>query len=211
MGIRLAETYKLRSRDWKFQERKIKKKWNLKTLDLRSARKLRNKLNQSRFRSEVWFEELLVKHFSYYKRVIVVKKNFPVLNKYFVDFMLFDGKLAIEIDGSSHIGKEEYDKKRDNLIRKRKIEIVRIRAFDEKAALDCFKFIEKNYLNICVEEEKKPDLPKFQQPSIPKNFAGSFAIPLTAKQALAIKSWKKAGLDLKKMCAMFNIPWREGL
>lgn len=38
---------------------------------------------------------------------------------YIVDFLIIDKRIIIELDGSSHIGKEEYDKKRDVYLTKK--------------------------------------------------------------------------------------------
>jgi very-short-patch-repair endonuclease len=39
-----------------------------------------------------------------------------LLNRFIVDFCCPKAKLIIEVDGSSHIGKEEYDEMRDKLL-----------------------------------------------------------------------------------------------
>jgi very-short-patch-repair endonuclease len=49
-----------------------------------------------------------------------------VIGNYIVDFYAKQLGLVIEIDGSSHVGKEEYDLKRENFLRSLGIEIYRI-------------------------------------------------------------------------------------
>jgi very-short-patch-repair endonuclease len=54
--------------------------------------------------------------------------HFPKQNKgYIVDFYLPKYKIVFEVDGSSHEGRENYDKKRDKLLRSRKIKVFRIK------------------------------------------------------------------------------------
>ncbi len=47
------------------------------------------------------------------------------VDKYILDFYSPEIKLGIEIDGDSHLGKEEYDKYRQNYIEEYKIKIIR--------------------------------------------------------------------------------------
>jgi very-short-patch-repair endonuclease len=49
-----------------------------------------------------------------------------VIGNYIVDFYVKALGLVIEIDGSSHIGKEEYDLKRDDFLRSMGITVYRI-------------------------------------------------------------------------------------
>lgn len=46
---------------------------------------------------------------------------------YFVDFYFHKGRLAVELDGDSHIGKEDYDAERTDHIAKEGIEVMRFR------------------------------------------------------------------------------------
>lgn len=47
------------------------------------------------------------------------------VNYFVIDFYAPSIKLAIEVDGSSHIGKEEYDKERQNYIESFNIKVIR--------------------------------------------------------------------------------------
>ena len=47
------------------------------------------------------------------------------VNHFVIDFYSPSIKLAIEVDGSSHIGKEEYDKERQNYIESFNIKVIR--------------------------------------------------------------------------------------
>ncbi len=49
-----------------------------------------------------------------------------VIGNYIVDFYAKQLSLVIEIDGSSHIGKEEYDQKRENFLESLGLEIYRV-------------------------------------------------------------------------------------
>lgn len=49
-----------------------------------------------------------------------------VIGNYIVDFYAKQLSLVIEIDGSSHVGQEEYDQKRENFLRSLGLEIYRI-------------------------------------------------------------------------------------
>lgn len=49
-----------------------------------------------------------------------------VIGNYIVDFYAKQLSLVIEIDGSSHIGKEQYDQKRENFLESLGLEIYRV-------------------------------------------------------------------------------------
>lgn len=51
-------------------------------------------------------------------------KNQYVIGKYIVDFLV--GKTIYEIDGGSHIGREEYDAERDRFLTQKGYKVVRI-------------------------------------------------------------------------------------
>ncbi len=50
-----------------------------------------------------------------------------IIRGYFVDFYFHKGRLAVELDGDSHIGKEQYDAERTEHIAKEGIEVMRFR------------------------------------------------------------------------------------
>jgi very-short-patch-repair endonuclease len=58
------------------------------------------------------------------------------INNFILDFYCCELKLAIEIDGSSHIGKEDYDRERQNIIEKYGISFLRFTNNDVKNNLD---------------------------------------------------------------------------
>lgn len=94
-------------------------------LSRKTCRKRTRELNQKNFPSEAWFEKIL---FCY--GVGGYKRNPSLLKKYFGDFVWFNEKIVIEIDGASHIGKEEYDKKRDEDLTTAGFKVCRIRMGD---------------------------------------------------------------------------------
>ncbi len=73
-----------------------------------------------------------------------------VIGNYIVDFYVKRLRLIIEIDGSSHIGKEVYDRKRQNYLESMGLKVYRISTGDIKYRLGCVlkeleKYIIENY------------------------------------------------------------------
>lgn len=67
----------------------------------------------------------------FYARLVSAKIRFKsqwVIKPYIVDFLI--GNTIIELDGSAHNGREEYDAKRDCFLRKAKYQIIRIQNSD---------------------------------------------------------------------------------
>lgn len=131
MGMIKFEELRFRKRYWNY-ENSLAIKLNLISLSFNELLKLRKKLNNSNYKSEIWFKKLLFNRFIDFK--VKCYLNYPILNRFFCDFYFREYKIAIEVDGSSHIGKEEYDRNRDELFRKSGITIFRIKAFDETSA-----------------------------------------------------------------------------
>ena len=65
-----------------------------------------------------------------------------ILLNYIVDFYCAKLKLVIEIDGTSHLGKTEYDKKRDEGLKDLGIKVIR---YNDINVLNNFGFIEKDF------------------------------------------------------------------
>ncbi len=55
-----------------------------------------------------------------------------VIPPYIVDFLIHERRLVVEIDGSSHTGREGYDRARDAKLRKLGYEVVRIQNCDAR-------------------------------------------------------------------------------
>lgn len=93
-------------------------------------------LNSKGFNSERCFEQRIEKF--KFSADIILWKNYPILNTYFIDYFEPNHRIAIEIDGSSHLIPEriERDRIRDNILRHQKIAVYRIKypnweGFDE--------------------------------------------------------------------------------
>jgi very-short-patch-repair endonuclease len=140
MGVKFIELAKIRLKRWN-KENRVANKLNIKSLSIELLKERRTKLNESRFKSELWFQSKLELLFRDYKYLVIINKNYNLLNKFFADFYFIDRKIAIEIDGSVHDGKESYDNWRDEMFKKAGIRVIRIRAYDEVGAEKCLKFL----------------------------------------------------------------------
>lgn len=94
-------------------------------MDRKTILKRREELNKANFPSEVWFGKRLAMH-----GIGDYERNWPLLNRFFGDFVFIAFKLVIEIDGQSHEGKEGYDRMRDEALRLKGWRVIRIRAYD---------------------------------------------------------------------------------
>ena len=86
------------------------------------------------------------------------KRQFSI-GRYIVDFYCAELKLVIEIDGDSHIGKEKYDKERENVLKSYGLKVVRFKDDDVKINFD---LIETEFNEIVKDraEELKSKNPK---------------------------------------------------
>jgi len=86
--------------------------WRYGLLAKKKRKRYRKSLNAKNYKSETAFEKWLVSQgvLNGYER------NWPLINSFFGDFVWIKQKLVIEIDGSSHDGKESYDLWRDSKI-----------------------------------------------------------------------------------------------
>ena len=128
-------------------------------LSKRVRRERRRELNRKDFPSEAWFERELKK-----KNVGAYERNFCLEKVFFGDFVWPSKRIVVELDGSSHNGKEEYDAKRDRFLRSRKWTVVRIRFPVSKASLEAFfkdwghRLPKKRIKKDKVKEKKMPTL-----------------------------------------------------
>ena len=92
------------------------------------ARKLRN--NATREENRVWYDCL--------KRLPYTFQRQKPFGDYIVDFFCAEAGLIIEIDGSQHYTEEalEYDKRRDDYLRNRGFEVLRISNYDVNTNFD---------------------------------------------------------------------------
>ena len=94
-------------------------------LSKETLRQRRRELNEKNFPSEAWFERALNQH-----KISGYLRNYPIDGRFFGDFVWRKEKIVVEIDGSSHNGKEEYDKMRDNRMKNIGYKVYRIRFND---------------------------------------------------------------------------------
>lgn len=169
----------------------------VKSLSINEIRRIRYKLNYSNFKSERWFINLLNDHI---KIDTVVYRNFPILNRYFADLFFKDLGIVVEIDGSSHNGKQEYDNHRDLVMIDAGYRVFRCKFLDLENALRIIN-IANNSKPYCVTKKliiPGADFEENKGTFINKN--------VNKKKQLkrAILSWKKAGLDVDKISSWFN-------
>jgi very-short-patch-repair endonuclease len=87
-------------------------------------RKYKTRLRRRLKRNKTHAEALLLA----FVRKIGARHTFQkIVRGYIVDFYFHKGKLAVELDGDSHIGKEDYDAERTEHIAKEGIEVMRFR------------------------------------------------------------------------------------
>ena len=114
-----------------------------KVMDLSTIAKRRRELTRKNFPSEAWFIGLMNEHgISSYRR------NMPIASRFFGDFVFRSLGIVIEIDGRSHVGKEDYDSRRDNFIRSLGIILLRINMGDNDAAIAAIEFLKKSGVRI---------------------------------------------------------------
>jgi len=78
------------------------------------------------------------------------------IDHYIIDFFEPSMALAVELDGSSHIEKKEYDKKRDNRLRELGITVLRFREFDARRNTEAVVAAIRNW----VEGHSKGNTPR---------------------------------------------------
>jgi very-short-patch-repair endonuclease len=119
-------------------------------MNKKTIKKIRIQLNKRNYPSEAWFERLLNKN-----NISGYRRNVCLENKYFGDFVFRSLKLVIEIDGSSHFGKAEYDYKRDHFLSTRGWKVFRVLANNEECAKNALKIINDLPKKRKIEIEKK--------------------------------------------------------
>lgn len=68
-----------------------------------------------------------------------------IIGNYIVDFYCPEKQVVIEVDGSSHIGKGEYDKKRDTYLEGLGLVMIHIMDFEVKGHLDSVLLFLRNH------------------------------------------------------------------
>jgi very-short-patch-repair endonuclease len=108
------------------------------------ARELRSKSTKGEIK--FWSELLRKKQsgYQFYRQ--------KILYHYIVDFYCPKLKLVIEIDGSSHDDKKEYDEHRDRILESYGLKILH---FNDLLVLSNFHLVEKEFLKQIKEREKE--------------------------------------------------------
>lgn len=146
MGVRFINKFRKRNYDSEIHWNNF---LNIKPLPFKIVVKRFNDLNNCNFKSELWFMNFL--NLKGLRKPLEVRRNFPILNRFFADFFILDLNVVIEIDGKSHDDSKEYDDKRDKLFESRNLKIYRIKYLDEITA----KKVIKELNEIISEKQKK--------------------------------------------------------
>ncbi len=98
------------------------------------AREMRN--NSTKSEIKFWCELLRKRGtgYQFYRQKII--------HHYIVDFYCAKLKLVVEIDGESHEGKEEYDKKRDDKLSSYGLKVLH---YSDNTVLHNFQLVEKDF------------------------------------------------------------------
>ena len=98
------------------------------------AREMRN--NSTKGEIKCWCELLRKREtgYQFYRQKII--------HHYIVDFYCAKLKLVVEIDGESHQGKEEYDKKRDDKLNSYGLKVLH---YSDNTVLNNFQLVEKDF------------------------------------------------------------------
>lgn len=98
------------------------------------AREMRN--NSTKGEIKFWCELLRKKQtgYNFYRQKII--------NHFIVDFYCAKLKIVIEIDGTSHEGKEEYDKRRGSVLESLELKVIR---YNDVQVLNNFHLVEQDF------------------------------------------------------------------
>ena len=98
------------------------------------AKEMRN--NSTKSEIKFWCELLRKREtgYQFYRQKII--------DHYIVDFYFTKLKLVVEIDGESHEGKEEYDKKRDDKLNSYGLKVLH---YNDITVLHNFQLVEKDF------------------------------------------------------------------
>lgn len=127
LGVKFVSSFRKR---YYVSENYFCKKQGVKPLPFDVISKRIDELNGKNFSSEIWFINLL----RGIDGNIFCKRNFPVLNRFFADFLFSNINLVVEIDGKSHENSKDYDDRRDFLFKNRGLKVIRIKYGDLKKA-----------------------------------------------------------------------------
>lgn len=166
MGIRYINSFRQRYYE---DELVWNSKLHIKALDYKFINEKHIDLNKRNYSSELWFMKLFSFKDVYTK--LEVRRNFPILNRYFADFYFPLLSVVIEIDGKSHDDSKEYDEMRDKRFNKRGLVVFRIKYGDVKMlnrVKDTVYRIWKSKQNIVTDAPPKVKLVKREQKKVNK-------------------------------------------
>ena len=108
------------------------------------AREMRN--NSTKGEIKFWCELLRKRQsgYQFYRQ--------KAITHYIVDFYCAKLKLVIEIDGTSHKVKEEYDKKRDNILNSLGLKVIH---YNDLVILNNFHLVEKDFNKQVIRRAKE--------------------------------------------------------
>lgn len=111
--------------------------------DIKDIRKYQYSLRKNLTKAEILFEEKI-------KNLDIPYKKQMILGFYILDFVFDTKMICVEIDGSSHFGKEEYDEKRDFFVKSLGYKVIRIKNeevenFDVNQILEAKSFDERPF------------------------------------------------------------------
>jgi very-short-patch-repair endonuclease len=99
---------------------------------------IREQLNKRDYPSERWFQDELLK-----RRVKGFLRNWPIANRFFVDFFFPVARIVIELDGKEH--NRIVDARRDRIIKLYGYKVIRINHYNDKLLKLTLDRIASNY------------------------------------------------------------------
>jgi very-short-patch-repair endonuclease len=176
-------------------------------MDEQTIAKRRSELNRKKFPSEMWFEKILTHH-----GMCGYRRNHALLGRFFGDFVWRKKKLVVEIDGSSHNGKEDYDQRRDAFLESFGYKVKRVRFSDVDASLKVIGWLKENGIKVRDLSFKKThtffkyenlNKPKIKSPK--QSEASKILESLKRKEAALIKARRdKISLEKKAKSEIEN-------
>lgn len=124
------------------------------TFQTQNARRLRREMTPAETR--LW-EILRKKRVGQYR----FRRQQPI-GPYFADFVCFSTRVIVELDGTSHLGREEHDRNREEYLKESGFVIVRFENF--VVMLEENRVVEA-VVKACREQEKKNPLPPNPPPA----------------------------------------------
>jgi very-short-patch-repair endonuclease len=125
-GKRLVSERALRKEQYYLNRKRVKNAFpRLDQLSFDECLKRSKELNKKKYPSEMKFIKFL-KSTDHFRGVTFVR-NYPLLNKFFGDFVCIEKGWVIEIDGNSHEKTNYYDHQRDKMLRRSGWKVLRLK------------------------------------------------------------------------------------